>query len=403
MRPATCSTSSSACCWKLPTPRKMPRKDDLEALRAQIAVARLVVQGSRRAFGDARARATDAFASGEHIMMSIGSVVVGGGADGQLLAAAAQPRWRGLRARGPRRLSAADRMPRAPNADARRERRRATRPAAIATSGSTKRARRRSKKGAGSARSSGSPSWRRPRAARTDAAMYWNAYALDKLGQKAEALAAAAELIKGYPDEQVDQRREGARAAGAAERRTAGASRGRGRRRAEAARAAGAAALRSRAGGADAREDSAGPAVAAPEGARAVRARAEQLAARAAGAGQRRRGAATPTCSAAPFSISASTAARENRELLAQIYESSTDVDIKRRILRSFGVSGDRARVLAAATSENVAGAARRSRAAARRHGRARRAVAALSEGDRRSTSRSASSRRCSSAATPRA
>ena len=38
--------------------------------------------------------------------------------------------------------------------------------------------------------------------------------------------------------------------------------------------------------------------------------------------------------------------------MLAQIYESSTDVDVKRRILRSFAVSGDRARVLAAATSE---------------------------------------------------
>ncbi len=40
--------------------------------------------------------------------------------------------------------------------------------------------------------------------------------------------------------------------------------------------------------------------------------------------------------------------------MLAQIYESSTDVDIKRRILRAFGVSGDRARVLAAATSETT-------------------------------------------------
>ena len=34
---------------------------------------------------------------------------------------------------------------------------------------------------------------------RSDAALYWKAYALDKLGQKADALAAAAELIKGYP------------------------------------------------------------------------------------------------------------------------------------------------------------------------------------------------------------
>ena len=34
---------------------------------------------------------------------------------------------------------------------------------------------------------------------RTDAAMYWRAYALDRMGQKAEALAATSELIKSYP------------------------------------------------------------------------------------------------------------------------------------------------------------------------------------------------------------
>ena len=38
---------------------------------------------------------------------------------------------------------------------------------------------------------------------RADAALYWKAYALDKLGQKAEALATAAELMSrvlGMPD-----------------------------------------------------------------------------------------------------------------------------------------------------------------------------------------------------------
>jgi HEAT repeat protein len=43
---------------------------------------------------------------------------------------------------------------------------------------------------------------------------------------------------------------------------------------------------------------------------------------------------------------------RENREMLAEIYAASSDVNIKRRILRSFGVSGERARVLAVATTE---------------------------------------------------
>ncbi len=45
---------------------------------------------------------------------------------------------------------------------------------------------------------------------------------------------------------------------------------------------------------------------------------------------------------------------RENRDLLAEIYASSNDVDVKRRILRSFMVAGDRARVLAAATNETA-------------------------------------------------
>ena len=42
---------------------------------------------------------------------------------------------------------------------------------------------------------------------------------------------------------------------------------------------------------------------------------------------------------------------REPRSCWPTIYQSSTDVDVKRRILRAFMVSGDRARVLAAATT----------------------------------------------------
>ena len=46
--------------------------------------------------------------------------------------------------------------------------------------------------------------------------------------------------------------------------------------------------------------------------------------------------------------------AREPRSCWREIYQSSTDVDVKRQILRAFMVSGDRARVLAAATSETT-------------------------------------------------
>ncbi len=38
------------------------------------------------------------------------------------------------------------------------------------------------------------------KAARTDAALYWKAYALDKLNQQADALATVAELLKGFPN-----------------------------------------------------------------------------------------------------------------------------------------------------------------------------------------------------------
>jgi hypothetical protein len=44
----------------------------------------------------------------------------------------------------------------------------------------------------------------------------------------------------------------------------------------------------------------------------------------------------------------------ENRQVLSDIYQSSTDVDIKRQILRAYMISGDRTRVLAAATGEKL-------------------------------------------------
>ena len=41
-----------------------------------------------------------------------------------------------------------------------------------------------------------------------------------------------------------------------------------------------------------------------------------------------------------------------NRALLAEVYKATDDLDVKRRVLRAYMVSGDRARVLAAATGE---------------------------------------------------
>ena len=60
---------------------------------------------------------------------------------------------------------------------------------------------------------------------RIDAALYWKAYALDKLNQQADALAVGAGSDQALPAEPLDQRREGARAPGAPERRPGAAAR----------------------------------------------------------------------------------------------------------------------------------------------------------------------------------
>ena len=64
------------------------------------------------------------------------------------------------------------------------------------------------------------------------------------------------------------------------------------------------------------------------------------------------KGASNPDCSAKRSSTSACTARPENRAILADIYASSSDVDIKRQILRSFMVAGDKTRMLKVAATE---------------------------------------------------
>jgi HEAT repeat protein len=188
--------------------------------------------------------------------------------------------------------------------------------------------------------------------ARADAALYWKAYALDKLGQKAEALAATAELIKAYPtsrwlgdakalEQQVRQ------SVGQPVRPEAAAD--------EELKLLALQALQ------HSDPEQAVPMLekilqgtASPrlkERALFVLAqsnspRARQLLTDAA------RGTSDPDLQRRAIQYLAVHGSRENREVLAQIYTSSTNVDVKRRILRAFGVSGDRVRVLAAATTE---------------------------------------------------
>jgi HEAT repeats/Tetratricopeptide repeat len=189
---------------------------------------------------------------------------------------------------------------------------------------------------------------------RSDAAMYWRAYALDRMGQKAEALTAAAELITQYPQSKwlAD-----AKALELQVRQSAGQP------------------VRPEAEGDEELKllalqglQHSDPEQAVPmiekilQGPQSPRLKQRALFVLAQSNSPRARqvlttiarGDGNPDLQLRAIQYLGVHGGRENREILAQIYQSSTDVDIKRRILRSFAVSGDRARVLAAATSEST-------------------------------------------------
>lgn len=188
--------------------------------------------------------------------------------------------------------------------------------------------------------------------ARADAALYWRAYAFDKLGQRADALTAIAELGKAYPksrwlgdahalEVQVRQRvgqPVTLDAAGDEELKLLALN-----------------ALQFQA-----------PAQALPmlrqllESAPSVRLRERALfvlaqsgtpEARAVLADVARKG--NPDLARKAIDYLGVSGSSENRALLAELYQSSGDVDVKRRVLRAYMVSGDRARVLSAATGES--------------------------------------------------
>jgi hypothetical protein len=66
------------------------------------------------------------------------------------------------------------------------------------------------------------------------------------------------------------------------------------------------------------------------------------------------RGNANPDLQRKAIQYIGMTGRGENRQVLSEIYQSTTDVDVKRQILRAYMVSGDRERVLAAATGEKA-------------------------------------------------
>ena len=234
---------------------------------------------------------------------------------------------------------------------------------------------------------------------RGDGALYYKAWAQNKAGQRAEALATIAVLAKEYPKSRYLTE---AKALEAEVRRSSGQPvrpEGRKRRRAETPGHRSIAELRPGAGRADAREASPGPGLAQGQVAGALRARAERLAPRPRGPQEHRQGDFDAGPAEQGHRLSRD--ARRPRKPRRACRDLRRDAGRRCETPHPEGVHG---RGREGPAVERRAERAerrppRRSGPAARRHGRARRAVAALSEGNRRRTSRNESFRRCSSAA----
>jgi hypothetical protein len=189
---------------------------------------------------------------------------------------------------------------------------------------------------------------------RVDAALYWRAYALDKLNQQADALASLSELIKGHPQSRW---LSDARALELQVRQNAGQAP---RPEAESDEELKLLAIQ---GLQHSDPEQAVPMLekllagtASPQlKARALFVLAQSNSVRARQVlTQAARGGSNPDVQRRAIQYLGVHGSRENRGVLAEIYASSNDVDVKRQILRSFMVAGDRERVLAAATTEKT-------------------------------------------------
>jgi HEAT repeat protein len=190
------------------------------------------------------------------------------------------------------------------------------------------------------------------RSARADAALYWKAYAHNKLGQRADALAAVAELTKSYPSSRY------LKDAKALEVEVRNAS-GQGvRPENQADEDLKIIALQSLQHTAPEQavpmlenvlKGTASPRV--KERALYVLALSNNAKAREALIGIAK-GSSTPELQNRAIQYLGVHGGRESRAALAEVYASSTDVDIKRRILRAFMVAGERDRLLTAAQTE---------------------------------------------------
>lgn len=191
------------------------------------------------------------------------------------------------------------------------------------------------------------------RAARTDAAMYWVAYAQSRLTQHADALATLGELAKAYPSSRW---LSDARALEIEVRQNVGQPV---RPETQADEELKLLAIQGL--------QHSDPAQAVPmlqkflQGSQSPRLKERALFVLAqSGSPQARqvltelaRGAGNPDLQRRAIQYLGVHGSRDNRQVLADIYASSTDVDVKRQILRAYMISGDRERVLSAASTES--------------------------------------------------
>lgn len=190
--------------------------------------------------------------------------------------------------------------------------------------------------------------------ARADAALYWKAYAQNRLGQRPEALQTIAELLKGFPNSRYNPQ---AKALEVEVRRDAGQPVRPESQSDEEIRLMALQGLQN-----------SDPERAVPllegilKGAASPKLKARALFVLAqSNSPQARtvlasvaRGNSTPDLQERAIQYLGVHGGRDNRALLAEIYAASNEVDIKRRILRAFMVAGDRQRVMAAATGEKL-------------------------------------------------
>jgi HEAT repeat protein len=190
------------------------------------------------------------------------------------------------------------------------------------------------------------------RMTRVDAALYYKAYAQNRLGQRAEALATLSELTKGYPDSRYSKE---AKALEFEVRQSSGQKLPPESQADEDLKILAIQALQNSA-----------PEEAIPmlekllAGASSPRVKDKALFVLAQSNSPRARevlknfakGSSTPELQSKAIQYLGVHGGRESRAALAEVYAGTTDVDVKRRILRAFMVAGEKDRLFTAAQSE---------------------------------------------------